>query len=65
MNNKTDEQLIKDFQNDDISAYNHLVYRYKDRLFNYIYQFMRDVDISEDILQDTFLKLYTHGRNNK
>ena len=35
MNNKTDEQLIKDFQNDDVSAYNHLVYRYKDKLFNY------------------------------
>jgi len=60
MNNKTDEQLIKDFQNDDISAYNHLVYRYKDKLFNFIYQFVRDVDLAEDLLQDTFLKLYTH-----
>ena len=60
MNNKTDEQLIKEFQNDDISAYNHLVYRYKDKLFNFIYQFVRDVDLAEDLLQDTFLKLYTH-----
>ena len=60
MSDKTDEELIKDFQNGNISSYNHLVYRYKDRLFNYICQFVRDVDLAEDLLQDTFIKLYTH-----
>ena len=40
MTDKTDEDLIEEFQNDNISAYNQLVYRYKDRLFNYIYQFV-------------------------
>ena len=65
MDNKTDEQLIKDFQNDDVSAYNHLVYRYKDRLFYYIYQFVHDVDLAEDLLQDTFMKLYTHKHSYK
>ena len=39
MIDKTDEELIQDFQDsDNVSAYNQLVYRYKDRLFNYIYQ---------------------------
>ncbi len=60
MNDKTDEQLMKEFQNENSSAYNHLVYRYKDRLFNYIYQFVHDIDLAEDLLQDTFMKLYTH-----
>ena len=60
MNDITDEFLIKDFQNGNIKSYNQLVYRYKDRLYNYIYQFVRDRDLSEDLLQDTFLKLYTH-----
>ncbi len=60
MNDTTDEELIKDFQNGNINSYNHLVFRYKDRLFNYIYQFVHDVDLAEDLLQDTFLKLYTH-----
>ena len=60
MSDKTDEELIKDFQNGNINAYNHLVYRYKDRLFHYIYQFVHDIDKAEDLLQDTFLKLYTH-----
>ena len=60
MNDISDEVLIKDFQKGNIKSYNQLVYRYKDRLFNYIYQFVRDIDLAEDLLQDTFLKLYTH-----
>ena len=65
MNDKTDEELIKDFQNGNINSYNHLVFRYKDRLFNYIYQFVHDIDLAEDLLQDTFLKLYTHKNSYK
>tara|TARA_B000000475_G_C15955845_1_gene430741 strand:+ start:128 stop:697 length:570 start_codon:yes stop_codon:yes gene_type:complete len=65
MTDKTDEQLIKDFQNGNTSSYNHLVYRYKDRLLNYIYQFVHDIDLAEDLLQDTFLKLYTHKNSYK
>ena len=56
----SDEVLIKKFQNGDISAYNKIVYRYKDRLLNFIYCFLHDLDRSEDLLQDTLLKLYTH-----
>ena len=66
MIDKTDEELIQDFQDsDNISAYNQLVYRYKDRLFNYIYQFVHDIDLAEDLLQDTFIKLYTHKNSYK
>ncbi len=65
MSDKTDEELIKDFQNGNINSYNHLVYRYKDRLFNYINQFVHDIDLAEDLLQDTFLKLYTHKNSYK
>ena len=45
MNNETDEQLIKNFQSGDIGAYNQIVYRYKDRLLNFIYRFLNDLDI--------------------
>ena len=38
----TDEQLIKKFQKGDIGAYNQIVYRYKDRLLNFIYRFLND-----------------------
>ena len=58
--NITDEQLIKNFQNGDVNAFNQLVNKYKDRIYNFIYRFVRDVNMAEDLTQDTFLKLYTH-----
>ena len=61
----TDEQLIKKFQDGDIGAYNQIVYRYKDRLLNFIYRFLNDLDRSEDLVQDTLLKLYTHKDSYK
>ena len=53
----SDEVLIKRFQDGDIGAYNQIVYRYKDRLLNFIYRFLNDLDRSEDLVQDTLLKL--------
>mgnify|MGYP001274680810 CR=1 FL=1 len=61
----TDEKLIKKFQEGDIGAFNQIVYRYKDRLLNFIYRFVNDIDKSEDLVQDTFLKLYNHKDSYK
>ena len=61
----SDEVLIKKFQEGDISAYNQIVYRYKDRLLNFIYRFLNDLDRAEDLVQDTLLKLYTHKDSYK
>ncbi len=59
MNNKmTDEELIKKFQNGDRPSYNELVFRYKDRILNFIFRFTYDRTAAEDLTQDTFLKLY-------
>lgn len=54
----TDEQLIARFQQGDEYAYNLLVKRYTDPLMNYIYRFVGDKIDAEDILQETFLRLY-------
>ena len=56
----SDEKLIERFQKGEIPAYNELVFRYKDRLLNFIYRFLNDIDRAEDLVQDTFIKLYTH-----
>ena len=61
----TDEELIRKFQEGDIGAYNQIVYRYKDRLLNFIYRFLNNLDRSEDLVQDTLLKLYTHKDSYK
>ena len=59
-NKLTDEQLIKDFQAGDSHAFEELVERYKNRIYNFIYRFVNDVSLAEDLTQDTFLKLFTH-----
>ena len=61
----TDEELIAKFQKGDVGAFNQIVLRYKDRLLNFIYRFMNDIDKAEDLVQDTFLKLYTHKHSYK
>ena len=54
----TDEQLIARFQAGDVQAYVELVNRYRDRLMNFVFQFLGDTEQSEDVVQDTMLKLY-------
>ena len=54
----TDEDLISCFQSGDENAYTELVNRYKDRLKNFAYYFLKDDEQAEDIVQDTFIKLY-------
>ena len=56
--NITDEQLIKQFQEGDRQSYNELVFRYKDKILNFLYRFVYDMDLAEDLAQETFLKVY-------
>lgn len=54
----TDEELIKRFQEGDIAAFNELVTRYKDPLFNYVARMLKDRVYAEDIVQETFVRVY-------
>lgn len=54
----SDEELIQRFQNGDAYAFDQLVIRYKDRLLNFVYNFIRSRIDAEDIVQETFLRLY-------
>tara|TARA_Y100001968_G_scaffold325826_1_gene367759 strand:- start:22 stop:603 length:582 start_codon:yes stop_codon:yes gene_type:complete len=54
----TDEELMKRFQNGDENAYIELVNRYRDKILNFIFNYLGDFEISEDIVQDTMIKLY-------
>ena len=56
----TDEELIAQFQAGNENAYLVIVKRFKDRLFSFIYRFVGDTDLAEDLLQDTLVKVYTH-----
>jgi RNA polymerase sigma-70 factor (ECF subfamily) len=54
----TDEEHMLKFQNGDMASYNVLVARFKDQLFNFVYRYVNDSALCEDILQETFLRLY-------
>lgn len=56
----TDEELISRFQNGDARAFDQIIYRFKDRLIIFVYRFLGNQERAEDIVQDTFMKVYTH-----
>jgi RNA polymerase sigma-70 factor (ECF subfamily) len=53
----TDEQLIKLFNNGEITAMEMLVNRHKERIFTSIYLLVKDKYLAEDIFQDLFIKI--------
>ena len=54
----TDEELIARFQNGDVYAFEQIVHRYKDPLINFVYHYLRDRIDAEDVIQETFLRVY-------
>ena len=54
----TDEQLMSLFQGGDENAYIELVNRYKNKLINFIFNYLGDLESSEDVVQETMIKLY-------
>lgn len=54
----SDEELIEKFQHGDIYAYELIVKRYKDQLLNFVYRFLGNQEEAEDVVQETFLRVY-------
>ncbi len=60
-----DKDLLLDLVNGDTEAFNILVDRYKNRLLNFVYRFVKDYDVAEDIVQETFLRVFRKRRDYK
>ncbi|MBM3328272.1 MAG: sigma-70 family RNA polymerase sigma factor [Calditrichaeota bacterium] len=56
----TDEELIRRFQSGEDGAFDLIVARYRGPLFNFIYRILGDPAFSEDILQETFIRVWTN-----
>ncbi len=56
-NSATDSSLVYDYINGDEKALEILIKRHQQRLFGFIYSKVKDSDISEDIFQDTFVRV--------
>lgn len=57
-NRISDEELIRRFQEGDALAFDFIVNRYKDQLLNFAYRFVGNIEEAEDVVQETFLRLY-------
>ena len=65
MNEKTlnkseqeDKKLINAFLEEDMTGFDKLILKYKDKIFNLCYRFMNDYDEADDAAQETFVKVY-------
>ncbi len=52
----TDEELVKLYECGDNKAFEELLSRYHSKVFAYIFLFVRNRELTEDIFQDTFIK---------
>lgn len=52
----TDDQLVKAYASGDNEAFDVLLRRHQDRIFNYILRIIKNEDIANDIFQETFVK---------
>jgi RNA polymerase sigma-70 factor (ECF subfamily) len=56
MKRMTDDMLVSLYLQGNNSAFDILLNRHQDRLFNYIYFIVRSKELAEDIFQETFVK---------
>ncbi|MBO5052758.1 MAG: sigma-70 family RNA polymerase sigma factor [Muribaculaceae bacterium] len=61
----TDDQLVNAFANGDNQAFDVLLSRHQQRVYNYILYLVKDESLADDAFQETFVKAITtikHGR---
>ncbi|MBN1349892.1 sigma-70 family RNA polymerase sigma factor [candidate division KSB1 bacterium] len=58
----SDEILIERFQHGDLYAFDLIVKRYKNQLLNFIYRFLGNQEEAEDLVQETFLRVYKNRK---
>jgi len=61
----SDEQLIAQFQAGELSAFEEIVGRYQGQLINFVGRLLNDRNTAEDIVQETFLRVYRNKHRYK
>jgi RNA polymerase sigma-70 factor (ECF subfamily) len=60
-----DSVLVSNYISGDEQAIETLIYRHKQKIYSFIYSKVMDRDATEDIFQDTFIKVINTLKNNK
>ena len=63
MSAQSRQECLRAVQKGDLEAFETLVVKYERPIFNYLYRVLGKKEDAEDVLQETFLKVYTHHRN--
>lgn len=61
----TDDQLVAAYAKGNNGAFDALLQRYQSRVYNYIYQMVKDRTLTEDIFQETFVKAIINIRQGR
>ncbi len=61
----TDEQLVSQYIEGNNEAFNILLSRYEGKVFTYIMHFTRNREVTEDLFQDTFMRVITTLRSGR
>ena len=64
-NNLTDQVLVQNFLDGDNKSFEELLSRHKNRVFAFIMSKVKNRDITEDIFQDTFIKVINSLKKGK
>lgn len=54
----TDANLVEEFRGGDASAFDELVRRYKDRIYNVLYRYLGNPEDAMDVSQEVFIRAY-------
>ena len=61
----SDKDLLNDVIDGNLDSFDLIVDRYKNRLMNFVFRFVKDHDVAEDIVQETFLRVFRKRRDYK
>lgn len=61
--NASDEAVFEQVKRDEFNAFDLIVSRYKNRLFNCVFRLVHNSEIAEDLVQETFLRVYKNRHN--
>lgn len=62
LDNKTDIELYKDFLNGSKESFNVIIQRYRRPLISFIMKYVKNIEVSEDLAQDTFLYMLVNKK---
>ena len=58
----SDKEILDELNKGHLNAFEIIVNRYKNRLMNFVFRYIGDYDVAEDIVQETFFRVFKKRR---